>query len=61
MCRGSVLVLTSDLFACGYAQAGSLVWALENFITTEREDRFIIRSYSPSYTSLLQGGYKKGQ
>jgi len=50
VCRGSVLVLTSDLFACGYAQAGSLVWALENIITTEREDRFIIRSYSPAYT-----------
>ena len=45
---GRVILLDRDILNPG--EEALCQFLLENFITTEREDRFIIRSYSPSYT-----------
>src|SRR3989339_834236 len=45
---GRIILLDRDILNPG--EEALCQFLLENFITTEREDRFIIRSYSPSYT-----------
>jgi len=45
---GRVILLDRDILNPG--EEALCQFLLENLITTEREDRFIIRSYSPSYT-----------
>ena len=45
---GRVILLDRDILNPG--EEALCQFLLENIITTEREDRFIIRSYSPSYT-----------
>ena len=45
---GRVILLDRDQLNPG--EEALCQFLLENFITTEREDRFIIRSYSPAYT-----------
>ncbi|MDO8743812.1 MAG: selenocysteine-specific translation elongation factor, partial [Candidatus Brocadiaceae bacterium] len=45
---GRIILLDIDILNPG--EEALCQFLLENFITTEREDRFIIRSYSPAYT-----------
>ncbi|HHT9130325.1 MAG TPA: selenocysteine-specific translation elongation factor, partial [Candidatus Brocadiaceae bacterium] len=45
---GRVILLDRELLKPG--EESLVQFLLENFITTEREDRFIMRSYSPAYT-----------
>lgn len=45
---GRVILLDRDTLKPGEESCIQIL--LENFITTERDDRFIIRSYSPAYT-----------